>query len=283
MCFPLQMLEAELASLQAQLAEHQQAESPEVVEGASFQPCHALMRLWLQQSPTSVNHLARSLLRQLLTHTLLPAARNDPAVQELAALLAKSPARPAQEPAPSALSFQRLSQAVEDLWTRLDSSPFVRLSFKVPRLTVATVNAGETSPLAQLGNQGDSYDNSDKRYWMHKVQELTVQMQQSSSFWMTKVKAASEALESHQGNCRDAFETSAGKTKHVVRLLFDIIKALLHLLAELSAHHQDPTDDSQAGLKLAIQGAVSSIGSLRDSLFEMPPSPSRQGSTRRVT
>jgi hypothetical protein len=140
---------------------------------------------------------------------------------------------------------------------------------------VATVSPGANSPSAQLDIKDDSYDSSDKRYWMHKVQELTVQMQQSSSFWMTKVKAASEALETHQGNCREAFENSAGKTKHVVRLLFDIIKALLHLLAELSAHHQDPSDSSQTGLKHAIQSAVSSIGHLRDSLFEMPPSPSR--------
>eukprot|EP00730_Choanoeca_flexa_P015447 TRINITY_DN7095_c0_g1_i1.p1 TRINITY_DN7095_c0_g1~~TRINITY_DN7095_c0_g1_i1.p1 ORF type:complete len:1298 (+),score=359.53 TRINITY_DN7095_c0_g1_i1:90-3896(+) len=224
----------------------------------------------------SIQHLVDTLLQRLPeTDTI----EDVQALRDLALAL-KQQLPVANDPESSSTSpmskqtFQKLSRAVDDLWKRFDSSPFVRLGYKMPRLNVVHV------PSIHAGGQAavtTKYDNNDKNYWMTKVTELTGQMQQSSEFWLKKVKAANDAMAEHQQSCQEVFTESHDKTRLVTRLLFDLVKALLNLLTCTAALTDgiEPDFKTNNQLALAVQRAASSISALRDTLFELPPSPQR--------
>ncbi|GFN89840.1 golgin subfamily b member 1-like [Plakobranchus ocellatus] len=93
------------------------------------------------------------------------------------------------------MQLQGKDQLVESLRSQLDSNSYKRLlekteQYKDPEKLVRTA----VNKLAEEGGVTDPHS-LDKAYWIQRVGELSIQLQQSSEYWSDKVRDLSSQLE----------------------------------------------------------------------------------------
>lgn len=156
-------------------------------------------------------------------------------------------------------TLRLLETGIGELHLRFENSTFAREVFRVPR----TLPSKETplSPPIQAIDTAGARDIKDQQQWMRKVNELTMQLQQSTSFWTSRVRHLNDVIEQQQRSVKDKFGASSARTKEVITALVRCMQSLLSVVALA----QTSADKAAIREKMAI--ALEDVQTIKALLF----------------
>ena len=118
------------------------------------------------------------------------------------------------------------------------TSPFAQVVFTAPRFTKPALASAPLSPSKLAGadgglntSTGSASSEADRReHWVRKVHELTLQLQESSMFWVNKVRSLNNSIDDNKKRVMEAFSEHATRTKQLIHTLLQaFVTTLQHL------------------------------------------------------
>lgn len=123
----------------------------------------------------------------------------------------------------------------EELNRGFSSTAFAQQVFRPPRLAKASLPSApsptRTSQNASSTSASAGLSESDHReIWVRKVQELTLQLQESSMFWVNKVRSLNNSIDGNKKLVVETFSKHAKRTKLLIHTLMQAFVAVLQHL-----------------------------------------------------
>eukprot|EP00049_Salpingoeca_infusionum_P007526 m.122448 g.122448 ORF g.122448 m.122448 type:complete len:1223 (+) comp13732_c0_seq2:192-3860(+) len=117
---------------------------------------------------------------------------------------------------------------------------FSRSMFRPPRLprtasTPASPMRKAPKAIAPPGASDDESGGKSTEEWVAKVRELSIQLHESSLFWLENMRSMAETLEAQKALTTSAFKSSAAAVKHLVKQLFDALHQAVTLCHAVSS------------------------------------------------
>jgi hypothetical protein len=168
--------------------------------------------------------------------------------------------------------LQQLAEAMTVVNTRLESPVLHHQLFHLPRIPPASPVSTPPRPERSRAAAPSTHLNpAEKAYWVAKVEELTLQMQHSSSFWMAKVKSVGDLHSQYQAMCTASFRRNGQFAQAIIQSMFAALRALLrvslHLQREMVGAAPDGDKPSASCVGGELADALAAMETLQRSLF----------------